>query len=681
MSTDRKKLRALLQWYRQEVGDDFVAVLVINRDGIGFDVLTKSPQKSIQETLLGNVSMLIDLILKKITREFTLGSFGVGTFDTEQYRYIFCEAGQDYVLVTVLNALAEVDPYFPYAYLAAEKVARIFDGRPVSPVIPKLYVGEKANAIKRKINTLQQVKIHSEIYAYKLILGGDGGVGKTSMVYRFVDNVFKSDYKATIGTAITKKECQFEGLKSKVRFVIWDLAGQVQFRRVRQAYLADSEAGILVFDLTRHKTFENVRSWYKELKENSPQDLFLILVGNKCDLELSREVSREEAEQLAQELGLTYMETSAKTGENVNDAFRMLAIQLINRHVETESLEEYEEDSWFNINAETIKIIPSVIDDRISSEEPIQKILPVSLNQAWPKIDLNFTPWLEKNLKVLERVLEITLNPVDKRQGTILARDDNSNRILIETSYGKSNDNTLGQILTFVVKHDIKKVIWLCEEPLEEHIKTFNGLNDKRTHDAEYYLININAYLINDIPEVKFNVLCQPTSREPEIIEIPEKDDLKSFKEEIKLEETIELKRARFWQSLINDLLERFPEHSSLHPEKGSWALVESSKEGLYFGYRIKERYSSVELLFEHANRLVNNDRFKQLKAKKDQIFLDSGDFEWDYDEIRGYQTVRYSIDGGLNDEDRWVEIRAEMINAMIILVNSVNPYLDGLSL
>ncbi|MBN1803343.1 MAG: DUF4268 domain-containing protein [Candidatus Lokiarchaeota archaeon] len=678
---DRKKLRALLQWYRQEVGDDFVAVLVINRDGMGFDVLTKNPHKSIQETLLGNVSLLIDLILKKITREFTLGSFGVGTFDTEQYRYIFCEAGPEYVLVTVLNALAEVDPYFPYAYLAAEKVARIFDGRPVSPVIPKLHIGEKANVIKRKLNTLQQVRIHSELYAYKLVLGGDGGVGKTSMVYRFVDNVFKSDYKATIGTAITKKECQFEGLKSNVRFIIWDLAGQVQFRRVRQAYLADSEAGILVFDLTRRKTFENIKSWYKELKDNSPQDLFLILVGNKCDLELSREVTREEGEQLAQELGLTYLETSAKTGENINDAFRMLAIQLINRFVETESLEEYEEESWFRGDKENIKIIPNICDDQISFLEKSEKVDPIPLNKAWPKLDSDFTPWFEKNLASLENILNLKLNPVDKRQGTILARDEDSNRVLIETNYGKSNDKTLGQILTFVVKHDIKKVIWLCEDPLDEHINAVNGLNDKKTQDALYYLIQLKSSLHNNVPELKFNILCKPTIKEPEMIDIPEKEEPET-QEDLKMEEeTLEAKRARFWDYLINDLSDRFPEHSFLNPEKGSWALVQTAKEGLYFGYRIKERYSSIELLFDHANRLVNNDRFKQLKAKKDVIFPDSNDFEWDYDEIRSYQTVRYSIDGGLNDEDRWAEIRAKMINAMIILVNSLNPYLGGLSL
>lgn len=677
---DRKKLRALLHWYRQEVGKDFVAVLVINRDGIGFDVLTKTQEKKIQETLLGNVSMLIDLILKKITREFTLGSFGVGTFDTEQHRYIFCEAGPDYVLVTVLNALAEVDPYFPYAYLAAEKVARIFDGRPVSPVIPKLVIGKGTKSIKRKLNTLQQVRIHSALYAYKLILGGDGGVGKTSMVYRFVDDVFKSDYKATIGTAITKKECQFEGLKSKVRFVIWDLGGQVQFRRVRQAYLADSEAGILVFDLTRRTTFENIRTWYKELKDNSPSDLFLILVGNKNDLEISREISRTEAEQLAQELGLSYIETSAKTGENINDAFRMLAMQLINRFVEFEALEEYQEHALIQDVAEASKIIPPADSleklEEIVNQETNKEKTSISLDQVWPRLEEDFISWLENKLDSLSRLLNMKFYPVDKRRGTILARDENGNRVLIETNYGRSNDIILGRILTFVVKHEIKTVIWLCEDPLDEHIIVVNNLNDKKTHDATYYFLAISLFLINGTPDVKFNIMCQPTIKTPEITDIEE------FKEYLQEPiENIEDKCLRFWNGLILDIKNRFPQHSSLQPDKGSRLLEQTVKEGLFFTYRIKERYSSVELLFKHPNQLVNNDRFKQLKAKQDLIFPDSSDFEWDYDEIRKHQAIRYRIEGGLDDEDRWPVIRAKMINSMIILVNSVNPYLSGLSL
>jgi Ras-related protein Rab-2A len=125
-----------------------------------------------------------------------------------------------------------------------------------------------------------------------------------------------------------KKECDFEGLDTNVRFVIWDLAGQTQFRRVRRTYLKNAEVGLLVFDVTRRETFENIKDWYQDIKDSAPS-IALILVGNKIDLEEERVVSREEGEELAEELGITYMETSAKTGENVDEAFRVLALGMI----------------------------------------------------------------------------------------------------------------------------------------------------------------------------------------------------------------------------------------------------------------------------------------------------------------------------------------------------------------
>ena len=337
MSVDREKLGALLKWYIQEVGSGLIAVIVVNREGLVIDAISGNSDKSVDEEIVGGVSALVEPVLTRITKEFSSGAFGTGTFDTEDYRLIFCEAGPEAVFVTILDAVAMVDPVFPYAYLAAEKIARIFDGRSVSPVIPKIQAAPGAKDITRKVGELQKIKIQSGEYAYKLILGGDGGVGKTSMVHRFVEDAFQTDYKSTIGTSIMKKECDFEGLSSKVRFVIWDLAGQSQFKRVRQTYVENAEAGIVVFDVTRKETFDNLETWNKEIKEASPT-ISLILVGNKIDLVDDRQVTTEEGQALAQKLGLTYIETSAKDGINIQDSFKMLALQMIKRFVVTEGV-------------------------------------------------------------------------------------------------------------------------------------------------------------------------------------------------------------------------------------------------------------------------------------------------------------------------------------------------------
>ncbi len=337
MSVDRKKLEALLKWYQQEVGENLIASLIVNREGLVMSALKGSSETEVEEDVIGGVSALVEPVLTRITKEFSSGSFGTGTFDTEEQRFIFCEAGPEAIFVTVLNSIAMIDPVFPYAYLAAEKIARIFDGRSVSPVIPKLYTSKDSQNIERKIDKLQKIKIQSAEYAYKLILGGEGGVGKTSMVHRFVEDSFQKDYKSTIGTSIMKKECDFKGLESKVRFVIWDLAGQAQFKRVRQSYLANAEAGILVYDVTRKDTMDSLEDWFEEIKSVSPV-ISLILVGNKIDLEDQRVIPPEQGEELAKKLNLSYIETSAKTGENINDAFKMLALEIIKSYMITEEV-------------------------------------------------------------------------------------------------------------------------------------------------------------------------------------------------------------------------------------------------------------------------------------------------------------------------------------------------------
>lgn len=328
MPVDREKLKALLKWYKQEVGEDLIAALIVNREGL---IMDSYPERSIEEEIVGGVSALVEPVLKRITSEFSTGSFGTGTFDTDKYRLIFCEAGPEGVFVSVLDAMAMVDPVFPYAYMTAEKISRIFDGRSVSPVIPKI-ISESKAGVERKVDQLQKFKTSAEEYAYKLILGGEGAVGKTSMVHRFVEDSFETDYKATIGTSIMKKQCEFESLESSVRFVIWDLAGQQQFQRVRQSYLANARAGVLVYDVTRRNTYEKINNWHEEIKKNTDQ-ISMILVGNKIDLVDDREVTPEEGKELAEKLNLSYIETSAKTGENIEDAFRMLALQLIKKDI------------------------------------------------------------------------------------------------------------------------------------------------------------------------------------------------------------------------------------------------------------------------------------------------------------------------------------------------------------
>jgi small GTP-binding protein len=318
---DRTKLDALLSWMFHAIGDDVLSLIIVDRQGL---ILASKSIENIDEELIGGLSALVEPVLKRVSKEMGGGSFGTGAFDTERNRMIFTEAGPQAVLVAVMKLTTTIDRIFPYTYLCAEKIARIMDGRPVSPVIPK-FETESVSPLQ----ITNQNASEPGVFKFKCILGGDGAVGKTTLVQTFSEGIFNEDYKATIGAQIMKKEIHFKDLNVEVRYVIWDLAGQTQFKKVRESYVKGAETGFIVFDVTRRPTFESVTTWYQEIKENAVENIKLMLIGNKIDLEGQRQVSKEEAMTLADKLGIPYMETSALDKDLVDEAFRSLALYLI----------------------------------------------------------------------------------------------------------------------------------------------------------------------------------------------------------------------------------------------------------------------------------------------------------------------------------------------------------------
>jgi Ras-related protein Rab-1A len=172
----------------------------------------------------------------------------------------------------------------------------------------------------------------------KICLLGDGAVGKTALRERYLGKQFSSGYVMTIGAdfAVKKTEIETEEGTKSVKFQIWDLAGQPRFNSVRELYYKGSHGGLLVFDITRRESFNNLRNWIDELYKNSGRGRMPVTVlGNKLDLinEAEDYVKREEVfeyiEDLKKELNISfsipYLETSAKTGANVEESFSILA--------------------------------------------------------------------------------------------------------------------------------------------------------------------------------------------------------------------------------------------------------------------------------------------------------------------------------------------------------------------
>ncbi|MFX1486184.1 MAG: Rab family GTPase [Promethearchaeota archaeon] len=166
-------------------------------------------------------------------------------------------------------------------------------------------------------------------YNFKILLLGDAAVGKTTLVTRFVKGKFRSDYKMTIGVDILSKDVEVNGEIAVLS--IWDIAGQERFKSFRNVFYRGASGAFIVYDLTRAQTFQNLRNWIDELNQFLGKAVSTVIVGNKVDLEDLRAVRKEDAEKLANSLGSLYLETSAKTGQKVDEAFTALTKGTINR--------------------------------------------------------------------------------------------------------------------------------------------------------------------------------------------------------------------------------------------------------------------------------------------------------------------------------------------------------------
>eukprot|EP00105_Crassostrea_gigas_P022091 XP_011441471.1 PREDICTED: ras-related protein Rab-26 isoform X7 [Crassostrea gigas] len=159
------------------------------------------------------------------------------------------------------------------------------------------------------------------------MLIGDSGVGKTCLLVRFKDGAFLSgSFISTVGIDFRNKVVDVEG--TKVKLQIWDTAGQERFRSITRAYYRDANALLLLYDVSNKASFDNIRAWLGEINEYAQEDVVIMLLGNKADMTSERVIRTEDGERLANEYNVAFMETSAKTGMNVDLAFMAVAKDL-----------------------------------------------------------------------------------------------------------------------------------------------------------------------------------------------------------------------------------------------------------------------------------------------------------------------------------------------------------------
>ena len=172
-------------------------------------------------------------------------------------------------------------------------------------------------------------------FIFKLVLIGDSGVGKTNILSRYLTNQFSASTQPTVGVEFGSKIIK-KGEKL-IKLQIWDTAGQERYKSITSAYYKGAKGAFVVYDISRKSTFDNVDKWINELKNNGSEDVFILLVGNKSDLNDQREISEEEVKKKAEVYNIAFCETSALKGNNIEFAFESL-IDKITEKLEKEKV-------------------------------------------------------------------------------------------------------------------------------------------------------------------------------------------------------------------------------------------------------------------------------------------------------------------------------------------------------
>jgi len=316
---DLDSLKLLLKNYREEL--DLIAVAVVDRNGL----IIASEMKDVAEDIVGATTAMIDSYISRIKEEFGSKTDFFHITSAENQKFAYCAAGSEALLTSIAMRDITDIKLKVYSQHISEKIERIIEGEEkISTEIPE---------IVKIMGNMRDGKLPKGNFATKLIVTGNHQVGKTSLIRRFVENKFAESYIATIGVDITKhpvkmsKDCD-------LNFIIWDIGGQLkQMEPHWHRFYGGANCIFIVYDRTRKDTFDAIDMWHREIKKSveNIETVPVVLIGNKSDLVDQIQVSTEDIEKKAQEYSFHYIETSAKTGENVQDAFYYIAYRILER--------------------------------------------------------------------------------------------------------------------------------------------------------------------------------------------------------------------------------------------------------------------------------------------------------------------------------------------------------------
>ncbi|MBY9007280.1 MAG: GTP-binding protein [Candidatus Lokiarchaeota archaeon] len=314
-------LNVLLKNYIDHV-EGIIAVAIVDKNGLIIASEHKEEPDVDSDAVMGAISSMIDSYIERIKREFDTESGFFNITTTGDKKFVFCSQGQNSILTTLVQPETPDVKLKVYSEHIAVKIELILERKEnVSLEIPEII---------KVLSQTRSGKFPEGEFSTKLVLIGDFQVGKSSLIRRFVKKKFKESYTATIGVDITKHTYKFSD-KTIVNFIIWDVAGQADFCNYRKNFYNGAHCAIIVIDRTRERTLLNVEKWHDDILDSIEDNIPMMIVGNKSDLTDKIVVTEEDIKEISNKFGYNYILTSARTGENVHDAFAYMASKVLGR--------------------------------------------------------------------------------------------------------------------------------------------------------------------------------------------------------------------------------------------------------------------------------------------------------------------------------------------------------------
>jgi len=304
----------------------------------------------------------------------------------------------------------------------------------------------------------------------------------------------------------------------------------------------------------------------------------------------------------------------------------------------------------------------------------VGKLRRVPLREVWGHEAAEFTTWLEENIDVLNDVLDFTLSGVEREKSAgdfsvdLVGEDESGNAVVIENQLEKSDHNHLGKVLTYLSMLDARAAVWIVSRPRPEHVKAITWLNEATS--TPFYLIQVEAVQIGESPAAPLLTKIVGPSEESRTAGETKKE----------LSERHEI-RERFWTLLLEQAKKKTPLHAAISPGRVNW--IGTSRNGLWWNYSIRRHETQAELYIDRPDADRNLAIFDRLSANKDDIEAAfGGPLEWQRLEGKRACRIRYCVmTGGWRDEDKWTEIIASVVDAMIRLEKALSPHIKALKI